>query len=167
MDLKHVEGNWKKAVALASAVIVGVVLLSGGTEAQVTPQTVELAKIDVQKLSAGYRASKVIGSSVVNDANEFIGKIDDLLVSVDGKEPYAVLSVGGFLGMGTHLVVVPYDTLKFAEKQVMSPGRHQGRAQIAARVQVRDAMILTGATEVVVRVAKVCTLTALIRQPFP
>jgi PRC-barrel domain len=64
----------------------------------------------------------VIGSSVVNDGNEFIGKIDDLLVSVDGKEPYAVLSVGGFLGMGTHLVVVPYDTLKFAEKQVMLPG---------------------------------------------
>ena len=64
----------------------------------------------------------MIGSSVVNDANEFIGKVDDLLVSVDGKEPYAVLSVGGFLGMGTHLVVVPYDTLKFAEKQVMLPG---------------------------------------------
>ena len=53
---------------------------------------------------------------------EFIGKVDHLLVSVDGKEPYAVLSVGGFLGMGTHLVVVPYDTLKFAEKQVMLPG---------------------------------------------
>jgi hypothetical protein len=122
MDLKHVEGNWKKAVALASAVMVGVLLLSGGAEAQVTPQTIELAKIDVQKLSAGYRASKVIGSSVVNDANEFIGKIDDLLVSIDGKEPYAVLSVGGFLGMGTHLVVVPYDTLKFAEKKVVLPG---------------------------------------------
>ena len=121
MDLKHVEGNWKKAAALASAVIVGVVLLSGSAEAQVTPQTVELAKIDVQAVGRLSRA-KVIGSSVVNDANEFIGKIDDLLVSVDGKEPYAVLSVGGFLGMGTHLVVVPYDTLKFAEKQVMLPG---------------------------------------------
>ena len=43
-------------------------------------------------------------------------------VSLDGKEPYAVLSIGGFLGMGTHLVVVPYDTLKFAEKEVMFPG---------------------------------------------
>ena len=48
MDLKHVEGNWKKAVTLASAVMVGVLLLSGGAEAQVTPQTIELAKIDVQ-----------------------------------------------------------------------------------------------------------------------
>ena len=55
--------------------------------------------------------------SVVNDADETIGKIDDLLVSPDGKQPYAVLSIGGFLGMGAHLVVVPYDTLKFAEKK--------------------------------------------------
>jgi hypothetical protein len=71
----------------------------------------------VQKLAAGYRASKVIGSSVVNDANETINKIDDLLVSSDGKQPYAVLSIGGFLGVGTDLVVVPYDTLKCAEKK--------------------------------------------------
>ena len=76
----------------------------------------------MQKLAVGYRASKVIGSSVINDANEAIGKIDDLLVSRDGKQPYAVLSVGGFLGMGTRLVVVPYDTLKFADKKVVLPG---------------------------------------------
>ena len=60
---------------------------------------VEIAKVNVQKLAAGYRASKVIGTSVVNDANETIDKIDDLLVSADGKEPFAVLSIGGFLGM--------------------------------------------------------------------
>ena len=86
------------------------------------PQTVELAKVDVQKLAAGYRASKVIGSSVVNEENEVIGKIDDLLVSLDGKEPYAVLSIGGFLGMGTHLVAVPYETLKSADDKIVLPG---------------------------------------------
>src|ERR1051325_6288419 len=109
----------QKMVTLASAAIIGVALLSSGARAQGAPQTVELANVDVQKLAAGYRASKVIGSSVVNEANETIGQIDDLLVSLDGKEPYAVLSIGGFLGMGTHLVVVPYDTLKFADKKVV------------------------------------------------
>ena len=102
--------------------MISIALLSGGAGAQGTPQTVELAKVDVQKLSAGYRASKVIGSSVVNDANETIGTVDDLLVSRDGKQPYAVLSIGGFLGMGNRLVVVPYETLKFADKKVMLPG---------------------------------------------
>ena len=111
-----------KAMILASAAMISVALLSSSAEAQGTPQTIELAKVDVQKLAAGYRASKVIGSHVVNDANETIDEIDDLLVSLDGKQPYAVLSIGGFLGMGSHLVVVPYDTLKFADNKVMLPG---------------------------------------------
>lgn len=112
----------KKVIILACATMISVALLSGGAGAQGTQQTVELAKLDVQTLAAGYRASKVIGSSVVNDANETIGTIDDVLVSSDGKQPYAVLSIGGFLGMGTHLVVVPYDTLEFADKKVTLPG---------------------------------------------
>ena len=112
----------KKSMVLASAAIIGIAVLSGGAGAQGTPQTIELVKVDVQKLAAGYRASKVIGSSVVNDANETIGTIDDILVSSDGKQPYAVLSIGGFLGVGTHLVVVPYETLKFADKRVILPG---------------------------------------------
>jgi hypothetical protein len=115
-------------------------LLSGRAGAQGAPQIVELGKVDLYELSGGYRSSKVVGSSVVNDSNETIGKIDDLLVSSDGKRPFAVLSIGGFLGMGAHLVVVPYDALKFAEKSDPT-GRHQGRAQNAAGVQVRNAVI--------------------------
>ena len=111
----------KKTMLLASAAIIGVGFLAAHVKAQV-PQTVEITKVDVQKVAAGYRASKVIGSSVLNDANETIGKIDDLLVTRDGKEPYAVLSIGGFLGMGTHMVVVRYDSLKFADNKIVLPG---------------------------------------------
>ncbi len=111
-----------KAMMLASAAVIGAALMSSGALAQGTAQTVELVKVDVQSLAAGYRASNVIGSSVLNDAGETIGKIDDLLVSSDGKQPFAVLSIGGFLGMGSHLVVVSYDALKFAENKVTLPG---------------------------------------------
>lgn len=113
-----------KSIMFASAAILsaGIVFVSNGVGAQGMPQTVELAKVDVQKLAAGYRASKVIGSNVVNEENEVIGKVDDLLVSLDGKEPYAVLSIGGFLGMGTHLVAVPYETLKSTDDKIMLPG---------------------------------------------
>ena len=76
----------------------------------------------MQKVAAGYRASKVIGNSVLNGANETIGKIDDLLVTRDGKEPYVVLSIGGFLGMGAHMVVVRYDSLKFEDNKIVLPG---------------------------------------------
>jgi PRC-barrel domain len=112
----------KSVTIFAGAAMISVALMTGEAGAQGSPQTVELVKVDVQKLAAGYRASKVIGSNVVNDANETIGTIDDLLVSPDGKQPYAVLSIGGFLGMGTRLVVVPYDTLKFNGNKVTLPG---------------------------------------------
>lgn len=112
----------KKTMLLASASLIGIVVLATHANAQGTPQIVEITKVDVQKVAAGYRASKVIDSSVVNDANETIGKIDDLLVTRDGKEPYVVLSVGGFLGMGTRLVVIRYDSLKFADNKIMLPG---------------------------------------------
>jgi hypothetical protein len=112
----------KKTMLLASAAMIGVGLLAAPAKAQGVPQSIEIAKVDVQKVAAGYRASKVIGSSVLNEANETIGKIDDLLVTRDGKEPYAVLSIGGFLGMGTHMVVVRYDSLKFADNKIVLPG---------------------------------------------
>jgi PRC-barrel domain len=112
----------KKTMLLASAAIIGICFIIAHASAQGTPQIVEIAKVDVQKVAAGYRASKVIGSSVLNDANETIGKIDDLLVTRDGKEPYAVLSVGGFLGMGSRMVIVRYDSLKFADKKIVLPG---------------------------------------------
>jgi hypothetical protein len=112
----------KNTVLLASAAVIGVGLLVAHVNAQGVPQTVEIAKVDVQTVAAGYRASKVIGSGITNEANETIGKIDDLLVTRNGKDPYAVLSVGGFLGMGTHMVVVRYDSLKFADNKILLPG---------------------------------------------
>src|SRR6185312_12161525 len=112
----------KKTALLVSAAMLGIAVLAADANAQGIPQTVEISKVDVQKVAAGYRASKVVGSSVVNDANQTIGKIDDLLVTRDGKEPYAVLSVGGFLGMGTRMVVIRYDSLKFADDKIVLPG---------------------------------------------
>ncbi len=102
--------------------MMGVAVLSGPAGAQGVPQSVEIVKVDVQKVAAGYRASKIIGNSVLNDAHETIGKIDELLVTRDGKEPYVVLSIGGFLGMGTHMVVVRYDSLKFDDNEIVLPG---------------------------------------------
>jgi PRC-barrel domain len=111
-----------KTMLMSGAALIGVASFSAHLNAQGVEQPVALAKVDVQTVQGGYQASKVIGDAVVNDANQTIGKIDDLLVTRDGKEPYAVLSIGGFLGMGTKLVVVRYDSLKFEDQKVVLPG---------------------------------------------
>jgi hypothetical protein len=98
-----------------NAIIAGALLFALGATgvavAQGTMQTISLVKVDVVSLETGYRTSKVVGSTVVNEADEVVGKIDDLIVTPNDKIPFAVLSVGGFLGMGTHFVVVPFNSL--------------------------------------------------------
>ena len=112
----------KRASLVAGAAMVSTVLFAGPVWSQGAPQTVSIERVDVQKLAAGYRSSKIVGSPVVNDANEKIGDVDDLLVEPSDKVLFAVLSVGGFLGMGERLVVVPFGSLQIAGNRVMLPG---------------------------------------------
>jgi sporulation protein YlmC with PRC-barrel domain len=65
-----------------------------------------------------WRTSKVVGLNVYNDKNENVGSINELLVDKSGNIKAAVLSVGGFLGMGSHYVAVPFDRIKFSNEPV-------------------------------------------------
>jgi sporulation protein YlmC with PRC-barrel domain len=75
-----------------------------------------------------WRTSKVVGLNVYNDQNESIGSINDLLMDKGGNVKAAVISVGGFLGVGSHLVAVPYEKVKF----VNEPVAYTGAANTAA-----------------------------------
>jgi sporulation protein YlmC with PRC-barrel domain len=107
------------SIAGATIIAIG---LSWHAMSQGTPQTVSLMKVDPQSAATGYRSSKIVGSAVVNEANESVGTIDDLIVTPNEKVPYAVLSVGGFLGMGTKYVVVPFNSLQIKDGQIILPG---------------------------------------------
>lgn len=111
----------RSIILLASAAIIAAAL-SGPAFSQGAPQTLSLMKIDPQSLATGYRTSKVVGSTVLNEANETVGTIDDLIVTPSEKVPFAVLSVGGFLGMGSKYVVVPYSALEVHDKRMMLRG---------------------------------------------
>jgi sporulation protein YlmC with PRC-barrel domain len=65
-----------------------------------------------------WRTSKVVGLNVYNDNNESIGSINDLLTDKSGNIKAAVIGVGGFLGVGAHLVAVPFDKIKFVNEPV-------------------------------------------------
>lgn len=105
------------AIATATALATPMFVLAQGT-----PQTVQLTKVDVVKVATGFRASKVIGSSVVNEANDTVGKVDDIIIAENGKSPYVVLSVGGFLGIGEKLVVLPYEQLTTMDRKIVMQG---------------------------------------------
>ncbi len=64
------------------------------------------------RLENGVRTSKLIGSAVYSEQNERIGSVDDLVMTGDDKITVAIVSVGGFLGMGSKLVAMPFGQLK-------------------------------------------------------
>jgi sporulation protein YlmC with PRC-barrel domain len=83
--------------------------------------------VEMEAIVVGWSVKKdLIGKTVVNDKNEKIGKIDDLIISpVKGTvpaAPFAIVGVGGFLGMGKHDVAVPMAQFKIQNKQLSLPG---------------------------------------------
>src|SRR5208282_1521581 len=60
----------------------------------------------------------VIGSRVVNGQNEDLGKIEDLVLDVGaGRIAYAVLSFGGFVGLGEKYFAIPWNAFHFNLKE--------------------------------------------------
>jgi hypothetical protein len=58
------------------------------------------------------RASKLIGTSVRNNAGETIGNINEVLLSRDGRVTAVVIGVGGFLGIGEREIAVSFGSLQ-------------------------------------------------------
>jgi sporulation protein YlmC with PRC-barrel domain len=102
-------------------------------------QGVQLVKVDVSVVARGLRVSKLTGHAVVNDKNENIGKIDDIVIAQD-HSLFTVLQVGGFLGIGSHFVAVPFDNLKVDENvsKIELPGASRDEIKKLAEFNYRS-----------------------------
>lgn len=107
---------------VAAALLLAILASHGNAYAQGAPQAITERRTDVVQLASGYRASKLAGADVYNKNKDNIGTLDDLIVSPGGdRGTYAILSVGGFLGMGKHLVAVPFNDLQVNNRRVILP----------------------------------------------
>jgi sporulation protein YlmC with PRC-barrel domain len=80
------------------------------------------AASDTSSFKGNWRASKLVGLNVYNDSNESLGSINDLLTDKSGDIKGVVIGVGGFLGVGEHLVAVPLDKVKFVDEPIAYTG---------------------------------------------
>src|SRR4051794_37788345 len=112
------------------AAVAGSALLAGVAFAQ-TPSATTTDKAgppstttaaSASSLQGDWRTSKVVGLSVYNDKNESLGSINDLLTDKSGNIKAVVIGVGGFLGVGEHLVAIPWDKVKFVDQPVAYSG---------------------------------------------
>jgi hypothetical protein len=106
-------------LAVPAASLAGLLLIA--MPAPVFSQSVP--QVDVAKVAFGYRASKMFEREIVNSQGETIGEINDLVIDKQ-KVVYAIIEVGGFLGMGENLIAVPYDSLTLNDtgEKISLPG---------------------------------------------
>ena len=110
-----------------TAGLIGSALLASVAFAQTPTATTDRASTPPAAASdssfqGDWRASKVVGVSVYNDNNESLGSINDLLMDKSGNIKAVVIGVGGFLGVGEHLIAIPFDKIKFVNEPVAYTG---------------------------------------------
>lgn len=113
-------------VAIASMLTSGALAEGNQTENTAVPTPIvggTIVNVAVTEISArGYRASKLLQSDIYNKDGDKIGTIDDFILGGNNTVSFAVLSVGGFLGLGTRNVAVPAILFESNEKgQIVLP----------------------------------------------
>ncbi len=106
--------------AAVAALFVGLSAVSGSAQV-VGRSTLGVSTSSLQLVARGYRASKIIGSSVYDTSRHKIGNVNDLVITPDKTVSFAIVGVGGFLGLGQKDVAIPIN--RFSRMQPMTlPG---------------------------------------------
>jgi sporulation protein YlmC with PRC-barrel domain len=103
------------AFAVATSAVASAQTSGTQTPAQQAPSGGEMATgvgTMTQQAAGDVMAEKIIGTNVRNPQNENIGSVNDLVIDQDGRVKAAILSVGGFLGLGAKKVAVPWSELQ-------------------------------------------------------
>ena len=112
---------------LLPASVIALLLVSAATT-KVPAQTAGETKlgvtvIELSDIIKGWSARRqILGHHVYNDKNEKIGEVEDIIISPERSASYAIVSTGGFLGIGSHDVAIPAAQLKESNDRLVLPG---------------------------------------------
>ena len=74
--------------------------------------------VETSETTSLISAGKVQGTNVYNTQGDLLGEVYDVMIDkMSGKVAYAVVSFGGFLGMGNRYHPLPWSTLKYDLRQ--------------------------------------------------
>ena len=107
---------------IATAMVLG---LSGITaNAQVAGKaTLGVTVVEMDAIIAGWSVKKdLMGKTVINETKDKIGKIEDVIITPANEASFAIIGVGGFLGLGRNDVAIPMKQLKITNGQMVLPG---------------------------------------------
>ncbi|HEY1730036.1 MAG TPA: PRC-barrel domain-containing protein [Candidatus Baltobacteraceae bacterium] len=97
-------------VAAPGAELVGAVTPSAPAAGQIP---LGITIIEMRAVVAGWSVKKdVFGKHVQNDRKEDLGKIEDIIITPEDQAAFAIVGVGGFLGIAERRVAIPMRNFK-------------------------------------------------------
>ena len=119
-------------------VFTSLVIAAGAVDAvaQTAGSMISVSTIELRELATGWSAKKqILGKGVYNDAGDKVGDINDLIVTPDKAVSYAIVGVGGFLGVGEHEIAVPVGQLKQQEGKIVLAGATKDALKAAPKFE--------------------------------
>ena len=81
-------------------VFTSLVIAAGAADAVAQTAGVSVSTVELREVATGWSAKKqILGENVHNDAGDKVGEINDLIVMPNKALSYAIVGVGGFLGV--------------------------------------------------------------------
>ena len=104
-------------------VFTSLVIAAGAADSVAQTAGVSVSTVELRTVATGWSAKKqILGKDVYNDAGDKVGEINDLIVTPSKALSYAIVGVGGFLGVGEHEIAVPVGKLKQEKGKIVLRG---------------------------------------------
>jgi sporulation protein YlmC with PRC-barrel domain len=122
--------NMKRSLIIATA---GAVCFSAGAavaqQGNSSPPPVAgrvplgVSVAEMEHVVVGWSAKKdLLGKTVTNDKNDKIGKIDDIIITPKNSVSFAIIGVGGFIGIAKRDVAIPIEQIKLTSGNLVLAG---------------------------------------------
>jgi hypothetical protein len=123
-DLKQENNKMALSKTMLAVAVLAAGVATSSAYAQVAgTQPLSVTVEQSQALLEGWSVKKsVLGKAVYNDSNAKVGVVRDLIIAPDGTVSAAIVSAGGFLGVGVHDVAVPIASLEARNGNLYLPG---------------------------------------------
>jgi sporulation protein YlmC with PRC-barrel domain len=117
-------------------VFTSLVIAAGAADAVAQTAGVSVSTTELREVAMGWSAKKqILGENVYNEVGDKVGEINDLIVTPTKALSYAIVGVGGFLGVGEHEIAVPVDRLKQVKGQIVLPGATKDALKAAPKFE--------------------------------